>query len=145
MFMTKTIEECGSIPPINIDGLTPSTNTQNQSKQKEEKPKIVPKSLLCISNDLENYCKRGLYEAIFFDGQPYFLRCFDADRTDNTPKLFSLQKSITTYEESTSGNQKKVTFAPKVTSLELLPFDFAETELESVFEGNKYFVPTTQE
>jgi len=36
--MTTNIQECGSIPPINIDGLTPSTNIQNQlNEQKEEK------------------------------------------------------------------------------------------------------------
>lgn len=141
--MTEEIQESGSTPLISTDGLNPSND--NQVKEKEEKPKIVLKSLLCIGNDLENYSKRGLYEAVFFDGQPYFLRCFDADRTDNSPKLFSLQKSITTYEESTICSPKKVTFAPKVTSLELLPFDFAEKKLESVFKGNKYIVPTTQE
>jgi hypothetical protein len=141
--MAQEKEDSGSIPLINTDGLTPSPN--NQVKEKEEKPKILLKSFLCIGNDIENYSKRGLYEAIFFDGQTYFLRCFNADRTENSPKLFSLQKSIITYEESAIGNPKKVTITPKVTSLELLPFDFAEKELESVFEGNKYLVPTTQD
>ncbi len=141
--LTEELEDSGSIPLISTDGLTPSNN--NQVKDKKEKPKIVSKSLLFIGDDIENYSKRGLYEAVFFNSQPYFLRCFNADRTGNSPKLFALQKSISTYEESTSGNPQKVMFAPKVTSLELLPFDFGETELESVFEGNKYAIPTTQE
>lgn len=141
--MAEELEDSGSIPLITTDGLTPSND--NKAKEKEEKPKIVLKSLLCISNDIENYSKRGFYEAVYFDGQPYFLRCFNADRTDTSPKLFSLQKSVIIYEESTIGNPKKVTITPKMTSLELLPFDFAEKELESVFEGNRYLVPTTQE
>jgi hypothetical protein len=125
IIMTQnSIEDSGSIPPINIDGLTPSTNTQNRlMEQKEEKTPPKHKVVLMVNDDLFNATNRGLYESIIYQGEPYFLRCYTAQRGDENVKLFSLQKMVTLKEESPNGDTQKTKYRPKESSLEALPFE----------------------
>lgn len=139
------VEFSGKIPPVTIDGLTPSQPNKRIEKQALDKPKIIQKPFMLIGDDISNYDNHGVYEAIFFDGEPYFLRCFNADRSDNSTKLFSLEYSISSHEQSIDGVTKKVIYQPKVTSFEALPFEFMETDFRDIFQESAYFTPTTQQ
>jgi len=121
--LTEEIQDSG-FPLINSDGLTPSTNTQNQ-KNKKEKEKISTKRkvLISVNDDILNAANRGLYESIIYQGEPCFLRCYNAHRGDDSVKLFSLEKVVTLKDESLNGDTKKTKYKPKDSTLEALPFE----------------------
>lgn len=142
--MTENIEDSGSIPPINIDGLTPSTNKEENKSCKNEEEKILTKrkTLLLINDDISNYSKRGLYESIIVQEEPYFLRCFSADRNKDRPKHFSIERVVYIKDDFINGEHQETKYLPKNSSLEALPFECAEID---ILEPISHSIPTTQE
>jgi hypothetical protein len=139
--MDNKLEDSGSIPPITIDGLTPSTNQEIKFEEKKKK-KIPTKQnvLLIIDDDLVNYTNRGLYESILCEGTPCFLRCYNSDRNENSLKVFLIERMVYVAEELSKGNTRKIRFKPKDTSLEALQFTCMEPH-----DNIAYTVITTQE
>jgi hypothetical protein len=126
--MTEEIENSGILPPITIDGLTPSINIQNQVNDKnEEKISTKRKVVLLVNDDITNAVNRGLYESIIYQGEPYFLRCYNAKRGNAEIKLFSLQRIVTLKDELLNGDLKKTKYKPKESTLEALPFECLNT------------------
>lgn len=142
--MTENIEDSGSIPPINIDGLTPSTNKEENKSCKNEEEKILTKrkTLLLINDNISNYSKRGLYESIIVQEEPYFLRCFSADRNKDRPKHFSIERVVYIKDDFINGEHQETKYLPKNSSLEALPFECAEID---ILEPISHSIPTTQE
>jgi hypothetical protein len=149
--MIEKLKESGSIPPSDINGLTPSDNIPQETKTKakkvkSKKPKPKLKILLIVGDDLSNYDKRGLYEAITVNGKPYFLRCYSAGRNPNCGKLFSIEPTVNIIEELKNEYAKKVIYKPKIISIDALPFEPVGKDQQNVIEQNaRYYIPTTQE